>query len=472
MRRKIIGLKPVIMMCLVLLKLTAFQAYGAYGDHDGPYGENDGIHGGNRLYDFDPENPDAGNYAEPDPRIKGWATEVVDAWRPENITHGSTDLVLGQPGGTFDVWSMGDGGWMVVGFDQIITNRSGPDFVVWENGFISRQPGTVSLLWAELMFVEVSSDGVHFARFPSVNLVPSSPPLGGFGCIDPTYLHNVAGKHPNGNDGRDEGTPFDLDDLADDPLVRDGIVDLEQIVFLKLVDVVGDGSTYDSQGNPMWDPYPTPFGTGGADLDAVAVLNMDHCPDDPAKIDPGTCGCGEMDTDTDEDGIADCIDGCPQDPEKITPGSNGCGNKEDEPNESPTKPEILYPSNGESDVALSPELQASSFHDPNTGDTHFQTIWQVSLDDQFSDVVMNLESVEQLTKLNIDQGLLAYDTIYYVRVRYVDNRNGKSSWSEVISFLTLDDQVSVSGSNGDNGGGSGSGGCFINGALPINRLLR
>ncbi|UCH79906.1 MAG: hypothetical protein JSW20_09125 [Nitrospiraceae bacterium] len=34
----------------------------------------------------------------------------------------------------------------------------------------------------------------------------------------------------------------------------------------------------------------------------------DLCPDDPDKTDPGVCGCGNSDRDSDGDGIPDCID--------------------------------------------------------------------------------------------------------------------------------------------------------------------
>jgi Thrombospondin type 3 repeat len=36
----------------------------------------------------------------------------------------------------------------------------------------------------------------------------------------------------------------------------------------------------------------------------------DVCPDDPNKTGPGQCGCGELETDTDSDGFADCVDNC------------------------------------------------------------------------------------------------------------------------------------------------------------------
>jgi hypothetical protein len=41
---------------------------------------------------------------------------------------------------------------------------------------------------------------------------------------------------------------------------------------------------------------------------ADAVTTVDLCPDDPAKVAPGMCGCGVADTDTDGDGVLDCQD--------------------------------------------------------------------------------------------------------------------------------------------------------------------
>jgi hypothetical protein len=49
---------------------------------------------------------------------------------------------------------------------------------------------------------------------------------------------------------------------------------------------------------------------------------IDTCPSDPAKTDPGICGCGIPDTDTDGDGEEDCIDNCPATPNDQTDTDN------------------------------------------------------------------------------------------------------------------------------------------------------
>ena len=57
--------------------------------------------------------------------------------------------------------------------------------------------------------------------------------------------------------------------------------------------------------------------TGDGVLDA-----NDGCPNDPAKTDPGLCGCGVADTDSDDDGTADCEDPTPDgEPAAGTDGS-------------------------------------------------------------------------------------------------------------------------------------------------------
>jgi len=68
--------------------------------------------------------------------------------------------------------------------------------------------------------------------------------------------------------------------------------------------------------------FAPPPGGGGAPPPPPPV---DNCPADPNKTDPGVCGCGVPDVDTDGDGSMDCVDGCPSDPAKAAAGLCGCG---------------------------------------------------------------------------------------------------------------------------------------------------
>jgi len=60
----------------------------------------------------------------------------------------------------------------------------------------------------------------------------------------------------------------------------------------------------------------TSFGSGSlcegdVDGDGADGLCGDDCPDDPFKTDPGLCGCGLADIDSDGDTVLDCFDQCP-----------------------------------------------------------------------------------------------------------------------------------------------------------------
>ena len=202
-----------------------------------------------------------------------WATSCVVEPGPMNIANPDAGLAgagwpaenaVGAPEGTYGVTCLGDGGYATLTFHSPIYNGPGPDFAVFENGFANAQDP--NMLFLELAFVEVSSDGVNFFRFPAYFNGPQEPQLGGAGCLDPNLIHNLAGKYV-----AMYGTPFDLDELEDNLLL-----DKNNVTHVKVIDVVGcidpQYATYDCQGHIINDPWPTPFPSSGYDLDAVGVL--------------------------------------------------------------------------------------------------------------------------------------------------------------------------------------------------------
>jgi len=85
-------------------------------------------------------------------------------------------------------------------------------------------------------------------------------------------------------------------------------------------------SDTDSDGDGVPDCVDQCPGAPDIDTDGDGVLDCnDGCPTDPNKTVPGACGCGVADMDSDSDGTPDCVDGCPTDPNKIVPGFCGCG---------------------------------------------------------------------------------------------------------------------------------------------------
>lgn len=155
-------------------------------------------------------------------------------------------------------------------YETGIYNGTGADLAVRENGFAS---GPAPGFFAELAFVEVSSNGIDFARFPSISLNTTRVSTSGaFQLYDMTNVYNLAGKHSPGL-----ATPFDLEDLALHELVTGGTVNLSNIKYVRLVDVVGnpEGSgpagAVDSLGNRILDNWTT-YDSGGFDISIVGGL--------------------------------------------------------------------------------------------------------------------------------------------------------------------------------------------------------
>lgn len=162
--------------------------------------------------------------------------------------------------GTNGVVSLGDGGTAILTFAEPITNGPGWDFAVFENGYNDT--------FLELAFVEVSSNGVDYVRFPATSNTQTDAQIDGFGALDATLIDNLAGKYRAGF-----GTPFDLEQLAGSP----GL-DVNAVTHVKIIDVVGciqDAyATHDHLGQKVNDPWSTPFASSGFDLDAVGIIHQ------------------------------------------------------------------------------------------------------------------------------------------------------------------------------------------------------
>jgi hypothetical protein len=180
-------------------------------------------------------------------------------------------------------------GRITLAFSEPVRDCNGYDFVVFENGLVSLiNTGGGSIkgqMFAELGYVEVSSNGVDFVRFPSVSL--TTGPVGMYGTIEISDVYNLAGKHPNA-EGVCMGTPFDLREIAGEESVLSGVVDINNISCVRIVDIPGSGDYEDeavghidpgswplgdfyANSHPIYDAWIT-FGSGGVDLEAVGIL--------------------------------------------------------------------------------------------------------------------------------------------------------------------------------------------------------
>ena len=170
---------------------------------------------------------------------------------------GDSSMAIGSPGN--GIVSLGDGGEAILTFERFIQNGPDWDFAIFENSF--------SNTFLELGFVEVSSNGTDYFRFPATSLTQDTIQIDAFGSVNPTDINNLAGKYR-----ANYGTPFDLEELINEPNL-----DVNSISHIKIIDVVGSINNnycnYDQYLNKINDPFPTPFPSSGFDLDAVGVIN-------------------------------------------------------------------------------------------------------------------------------------------------------------------------------------------------------
>lgn len=199
--------------------------------------------------------------------ITAWASGYAGYTPGPNVsdTFKTPARALGPAtGSSSDIVSLGDGGSITLSFNGLLFDGPGADLAVFENSF--------SDTFLELAWVEVSSDGSQFFRFPGYSFTPA--PVGAFGLIDPTNVEGLAGKHRAGY-----GTPFDLATLAGTP----GL-DINAVRWVRIVDIYGDGSVLDNYPAAYGGPHPIydPVGTvqsGGFDLEAVGAMHVRAVPE-------------------------------------------------------------------------------------------------------------------------------------------------------------------------------------------------
>ena len=100
----------------------------------------------------------------------------------------------------------------------------------------------------------------------------------------------------------------------------------------------------------------------------------------------------------------------------------------------PHAPVLLAPV-GDEVVSQTPNLSTAGFYDPNPDNLHAASQWQIfRADDNFC--VYDITSAVSLTALTVPKLILDADVAYTWRVRFINNHDGISDWSDEAIFTT------------------------------------
>jgi chitodextrinase len=108
-------------------------------------------------------------------------------------------------------------------------------------------------------------------------------------------------------------------------------------------------------------------------------------------------------------------------------------------NHPPDQPACLVPGNGSKNISRMPTLESSTFHDPDAGDSHASSQWQITnMPGEYANPVFNSAAVVGTapTSIVVPSCVLSPGTTYYWRIRYQDNHGAWSDWSQESSFKT------------------------------------
>lgn len=192
-----------------------------------------------------------------------------------------------------------------------------------------------------------------------------------------------------------------------------------------------------------------------ADSDGDGVADdQDAFPDDPSEsVDTDSDGTGNnADTDDDNDGMPDdwelqyglnpladdsALDSDQDGVSNIDEYTDGTDPSEADNNQAPVQPGMLIPADGDIDIETTVKLQATEFSDPDADDYHAQTEWLI-LAENGQDIVLHIyRDKGKLTEYRLPRLTLDPNTTYICRVRYYDNQNEASAWSEAVTFTTM-----------------------------------
>lgn len=247
-------IKNKIFLLIVWMTFTPFLAMSQYAPQAGNFGST-AIHRDSSIIktfaNFYPGS-------EGKSMLRGWAN--INDTSLGKVSVGNIDSISFTP--DFFMLSLGDGGSVTIKLPTAITNGIGPDFAIFENGFSFSKDS----FFLELAFVEVSTDGQNFIRFPAFSETDTNQQIGAFGSIQAHKIHNLAGKYI-----MPYGVPFDLEDIKNE------LGSAQQIRYIRLIDVVGSinplFASRDYNGRIINDPWPTPFPSGGFDLTGIGFIH-------------------------------------------------------------------------------------------------------------------------------------------------------------------------------------------------------
>jgi hypothetical protein len=233
---------------------------------------------------------------------------------------------------------------------------------------------------------------------------------------------NTHGTDPNDEDSDadglsdgDEVNIYDTDPLNEDS-DDDGLIDSDE------VNIYGsDPNDNDSDSDGLQDGYEVAVGTNPASEDSDGDGMTDGW-EDTYRLNPLVDDSAD---DADGDGYTNLEE----------------YNMERHPtNAEPDTPVLLLPTDTETNVTLTPQLQTQGFSDTDE-DNHAQSRWQISsVQGDFTEdsLVLDITSDSQLTSFNVPELMLSINTTYYWRAKHIDNGGAASEWSSPFEFTTTD----------------------------------